>query len=186
MSKLLDWDYNIFYWLHVQAHCKALDFILPYIRNQYFWAPIYLFIVVLMVQNFGKKGWVWLYYFFISFALGDLFTNRILKPLIHRTRPCIDGMWMDVHRHLVPNSHGYSFPSTHATNHFAISFFIIITCGQMHKSIKYIALLWAASVAYAQVYVGVHYPLDVIAGALLGSSIGYYTGMYFNLNKGLV
>jgi membrane-associated phospholipid phosphatase len=183
---VLELDYQIFYWVHVEAHNAFLDFVLPFIRNQYFWAPLYLFLAVLMIENYKRKGWDWVYYFFISFAIGDLLTSRILKPLVHRTRPCIDSMWHDVYRNIVPTSHGYSFPSAHATNHFALSMFIIVTCAHKHPAIKWVALAWAASVAYAQVYVGVHYPLDVIAGTILGCTIGYYMGNYFNLRKGIL
>ncbi len=183
---ILELDFKIFYYVHVVAHNAFLDFILPFIRNQYFWAPLYLFLVVVMAENYNRKGWDWVYYFFISFAIGDLLSSRILKPLVHRIRPCVDSYWQDVHRHLVPVSHGFSFPSSHATNHFALSMFIVITCGHKHPAIKWLALGWATSVAYAQVYVGVHYPLDVLAGSILGCIIGYYMGNYFNLRKGLL
>jgi membrane-associated phospholipid phosphatase len=186
MANILDLDFRVFYWVHVVAHNTLLDYVFPFIRNPYFWAPLYLFLLVFMIENYKRKGWDWIYYFFISFAIGDIISSRFLKPLVHRTRPCMDSMWHEVHRNLVPVSHGFSFPSSHATNHFALSVFIIITCSHKHKSIKWLAMAWAVSVAYAQVYVGVHYPLDVIAGALLGTLIGYYMGNYYNLRKGLL
>jgi undecaprenyl-diphosphatase len=94
-------------------------------------------------------------------------------------------MWNGMHRHIVPDSHGFSFPSSHATNHFAMAMFIYITCSKFHSGIKYLAFFWAAAVAYAQVYVGVHYPIDVLAGATLGCWIGYLTGNYFNMRSEL-
>ncbi len=163
----------------------VLDFLLPFIRNPFFWAPLYLFLIIVMWEKFAKKGMLWVLFFTISFAIGDFFSTRLLKPLFMRVRPCSDAMWHDVFRHLVPNSSGPSFPSSHATNHFALAVFIIITCGHFHKSIKWLAIFWASLVAYAQVYVGVHYPLDVLGGALLGSWIGYTVGNYFNMRSAL-
>ncbi len=186
MEKLLELDFRLFYWVHVLMANAFLDWLLPFIRNAYFWAPLYIFLAIIMVENFKSKGWDWLYHFIISFAIGDFLSAKILKPIVQRVRPCIDSYWQDVYRNIVPLSHGFSFPSTHATNHFALGVFIIVTTGHLHSSIKWLALAWAISVAFAQVYVGVHYPLDVLAGAIIGSSIGYYIGIFFNLRKGLL
>jgi undecaprenyl-diphosphatase len=77
-------------------------------------------------------------------------------------------------RLLVECGSGYSFPSSHATNHFGMSLFLYFSFGKFYKWIKPTVILWAALVAYAQVYVGVHYPLDVVFGALLGFLIGHF------------
>jgi membrane-associated phospholipid phosphatase len=180
IDNILDWDYFIFKHVHAQWHSAFLDFIFPYIRNPFFWAPLYLFLVIMLVEHFGKKGWLWVLFFLITFGFGDFFSARLIKPVVHRLRPCIDPMWQGIHRHIVPDSTGFSFPSSHATNHFAMAMFIWVTCGKFHGSIKYLCFIWAASIAYAQVYVGVHYPVDVTCGALLGCWIGYITGNYFN------
>ena len=67
---------------------------------------------------------------------------------------------------------GYSFTSSHATNHFAIALFLVLLWGRKHPFLRYLFPLWAASIALAQVYVGVHYPLDIFVGSLLGVGIG--------------
>jgi undecaprenyl-diphosphatase len=77
-----------------------------------------------------------------------------------------------------------SFTSSHATNHFAIAMFVY----QMFKKISplwAISFLWAGLISYAQVYVGVHYPLDIIGGALLGNGLGYLFARIFNNKIGL-
>ena len=73
-----------------------------------------------------------------------------------------------------------SFTSSHAANHFGLAFFIYLTLKPYLKKWGYLFFLWAATVSYAQVYIGVHYPIDVISGALLGSAIGYFTSLQFN------
>lgn len=75
-------------------------------------------------------------------------------------------------RVLVGCGGGYSFPSSHATNHFALATLLFLSWGRKFRSWRWILLLWAASIAYGQVYVGVHYPLDVSFGALLGATLG--------------
>jgi undecaprenyl-diphosphatase len=67
----------------------------------------------------------------------------------------------------------FSFTSSHATNHFSLAIFVFMTLQPLFKKYSYLFFLWAGIICYAQVYVGVHYPLDVLAGALLGLMIGY-------------
>jgi undecaprenyl-diphosphatase len=71
-------------------------------------------------------------------------------------------------------SGGFSFTSSHATNHFGVATFLFVTLGRFFGSWKYLIFIWAALICYAQVYVGVHYPLDVLFGALLGFAIGHF------------
>jgi membrane-associated phospholipid phosphatase len=74
---------------------------------------------------------------------------------------------------------GFSFPSTHASDHFAIAVFLIIVFYRRHKWILPAGLIWAAAISFAQVYVGVHYPIDVTAGAIYGSLVGLLFGWMF-------
>jgi membrane-associated phospholipid phosphatase len=185
LDKILAYDYLLFKWIHITTQNKFFDFLMPFMRNQYFYAPVYIFLLILMYQQFGKKGLRWCLYFFACFAFADFISASILKPMLHRVRPCNDALWFGQIRNLVPISRGFSFPSTHACNHFALSIFIIVTLSHVYKKIYIWALLWAFCVAYAQVYVGVHYPTDVLCGALLGTWVGYIIGNYFNLRTHL-
>ena len=110
----------------------------------------------------------------------DQASSDFFKPYFHRIRPCNNPALDGIVRVLVPHSNGFSFPSSHAANHFALALFSAITLGHLHKWVWPVALLWATVVAYAQVYVGVHYPVDVICGGLLGVLIGIGTGKIFN------
>jgi undecaprenyl-diphosphatase len=76
----------------------------------------------------------------------------------------------------------YSFTSSHATNHFAIATFLSLTLGKRFKKIKWPLLTWAGMICLAQVYVGVHFPLDVFCGAILGMIIGWLWSFVFNNN----
>lgn len=86
---------------------------------------------------------------------------------------------------IVPCGSGYSFPSSHAANHFALGVFMAITLKDKIKNIWWWTMIWAAAVAYAQVYVGVHFPFDVFCGGLLGAGVGRLTGYVFHIWIGL-
>jgi len=75
---------------------------------------------------------------------------------------------------------GYSFTSSHATNHFALAVFIFLTLGKLGWYFRWPFILWATIIAYSQVYVGVHFPLDIISGAILGTLIGFILAILFN------
>ena len=110
-----------------------------------------------------------------TFAMGDLIASRIIKPFVARIRPCNDLSLTNEIINRVPCGTGYSFPSAHATNHFAIAIFLICLFYPKWKPILPLALFWAFLISFAQIYVGVHYPIDTIFGALLGTSIGFFT-----------
>ncbi len=173
-------DYTVWYYLNVQWHNPVLDLIVPFLRNQWFWAPLYLFLLLFMPMNFGKKGWLWCLGFLITFGLTDSISADLIKPFFHRLRPCNTSELMGLVHIIVPCGSGYSFPSSHASNHFGMAFFGAWTLKNTYKSIWWIAVPWAIIVSYAQVYVGVHFPLDVTCGAALGIGIGLITGTIFN------
>ena len=183
IDSILNWDFATFYWIHIKCANSFFDFIMPLFRNPFFWSPLYLYLGVFMFLNFDKKGIIWSLFYLSTFAISDFLCASVLKPMFHRIRPCVDPMWFGVHRQIVNASTGFSFPSNHAANHFALAVFMIVTMQPFIKNIKIYAILWAATISFAQVYVGVHYPIDIIFGALLGTWIGYFTGNYFNLRN---
>jgi len=173
-------DYTAWYYLNTQWHTPILDAILPYFRNQWTWAPLYLFLLVFMPLNFGKKGWLWCLGFLISFTLSDQLSAHLMKPYFHRLRPCNNPYLAGIVHNIVPCGGGLSFPSSHAANHFCLAIFMGITLQYRFRWIWPVAILWAAIVAYSQVYVGVHFPLDVSFGAITGICCGMITGSVFN------
>lgn len=182
---LVLWDYKIWYYLNASWHNDFLDAVIPFFRNQYFWAPVYLFFLVFMPYNYGRKGWFWCVGFLLSFAMADYISASMIKPFLHRTRPCNNPYLSGLVHIIVPCGSGYSFPSSHATNHFAMGVFVAGTLGRVHRWIAMLALFWALLIAYSQVYVGVHFPLDVFCGALLGTVIGMLVSRFFNYRYGL-
>jgi membrane-associated phospholipid phosphatase len=174
-----DFDLELFLKVHRGLSCGFLDWLAPLLRNKFFWSPLYLFLIIFLVREYKRKGWYMVGLMLFSFGLGDTVASRVIKPIVARIRPCNDFQLANLIIHRVPCGSGYSFPSSHATNHFAIAVFLIIIFYKSWKPVLPIGLIWAFLISMAQVYVGVHYPLDTLAGALLGSSIGMFTGTLY-------
>lgn len=178
-DQLIQFDQHLFYAVNQGLSNPFFDWLMPLLRNRYFWSPVYLFLAVFLIRNYGKTGWILLLFFAITFSVTDFFCSAIVKPAIERLRPCNDPQLQDEMISLIACGSGYSFPSTHAANHFALGMFLITTFYHKWKWILPVCLLWAISISFAQVYVGVHYPLDIIAGGILGGMIGYVTATVF-------
>jgi membrane-associated phospholipid phosphatase len=182
---LVSADYSVWYYVNTVWHNYILDAIIPFFRNQWTWAPVYLFLLVFMLMNFGKTGIIWCIFFLATFGLSDQISATFLKEIFHRTRPCNNPHLAPIVHIIVPCGSGYSFPSSHAANHFALAVFSAMTLQRVIKGIWVIAIAWALLVSYAQVYVGVHFPLDVTCGGLLGIVIGIITARLFRMKYSL-
>lgn len=181
LNQLIEWDKWLFVKVNNQWTHPFLDSVLPLWRTPEYWAPLYLFIVVFITSNFKVKGVWWIIFFVSTFALTDLTGNYAFKQVFERSRPCNDpDFYMHVRLLLKNCGAGYSFISNHAVNHFGMAVFMFMTLRKVIGNWVWLGIFWAASIAYAQVYVGVHFPLDAIAGAFVGSAIGIITGTAFN------
>ena len=176
---LQQFDLDLFLKIHRGLSNSFFDWLLPLMRNRYFWSPLYLFIIVFCFIEFKKGAWAIIGTLLVTFAMADLTASRLIKPFVQRIRPCNDLNLVDDLIHRVQCGSGFSFPSAHATNHFAIAMFLILVFHQKWKPILPLGLFWAFIISFAQVYVGVHYPLDTMAGALLGCTIGLITASIY-------
>lgn len=155
---LYQWDVNIFYWLFMGFyHPPLVDQIMPFfniIGTGYFLAPVFIVLLVFGNDNTKKASLLCLLALLICYV-----SSEILKFEVARLRP------YDALPNITPYYYpeGYSFPSGHATNVFAVSTILGVKLG-------YIVLFFvlALLIAISRVYQGVHYPSDIIFGALLG------------------
>ena len=166
-------DQEIFFFINHTLHFSLLDKVMPYWRSMYFWLPLYAFFISYLYYNYGKTISYYLLVLALTVGVADFTSSQIIKKNIKRERPCNDAQISKQVKLLVPCGSGYSFPSSHATNHFAAAVFIIFTFVEKRRWLLWSLLFWASSIAFGQVYVGVHYPSDVLFGAILGSFIGW-------------
>ena len=181
MNFFEQFDQFAFKCINMDCHNQWFDAILPTIRNAKTWIPLYLFLVVYVFTHFSKNKWIWLLFFGCLPILTDFISSDLIKENFFRLRPCNDPLMVNKMRLLLnykPQSS--SFTSSHATNHFALAAFFFYTLKPYFRKWAYLFFVWAFIICYAQVYVGVHYPLDVIAGGILGFSIGYVVARFYN------
>lgn len=175
MDALLALDYSIFEWIHHQGQTDWLDAIMPLWRDKYTWIPAYICLLGFFIWRYKWQTVGIVLGLVLVVGLADTASSQWIKKSVQRLRPCNDPEVITRTADLVHCGSGYSFTSSHATNHFAVAVFLILLLRRRYRSKALVIglLFWAASIAYGQVYVGVHYPLDVSVGALLGMSIGW-------------
>jgi undecaprenyl-diphosphatase len=186
MQQLLTYDRQFFKLINGKWHNDLFDWLMPWLRNSNMWVPLYLFLLLLIVINFKKQGWILVLFGAVTAIATDFVSSTVIKNCIFRLRTCHDDALAGSIRVLVsycPESS--SFTSSHAANHFALAMFLYSTLKNRLGKWTALFFAWALAISYAQVYVGVHYPLDITGGALIGILIGYLCGKLFNRNYSL-
>lgn len=161
LETVLEFDAYLFFLLNYKAQNVVLDLLMPILTNLDYWRiPIVLLAMSLLV--FGRKrGRIAVLLLILGITLSDQVCNNVLKPLVGRIRPCnvLDNVNL-----LINCTKSFSFPSSHATNIFTG----MIIFSFVYPKLRIGLLIVAALVAYSRVYVGVHYPFDVVVGTALG------------------
>ncbi len=169
MTSIIEVDQYLFHLINDTWTLPFLDTIMPYWREKSTWIPFYIIAAIWLTWKMKKRVVLVLLAAGLTIAIADTVSSQLIKKNVERLRPCrTEGLAVNL---LVPCGGGYSFTSSHATNHFAIALLLIMIFAKRYPQVKWL-LLWAATIAYGQVYVGVHYPFDVLTGALVGSLIG--------------
>ncbi len=173
LNELIQFDHQLFHLINGEWHHPWLDAIMPLWRDKKTWIPFYVLLAGFLFYKYHWKGLVLVAAVGLTVGLADIASSKGLKKSVERLRPCQDVEVRAEARLLVGCGRSYSFTSSHAANHFALATFLALTLGRVYRRIRWPLWLWAASIAYGQVYVGVHYPLDVFFGALVGILIAY-------------
>tara|TARA_R110002049_G_scaffold3515_8_gene26345 strand:+ start:3731 stop:4309 length:579 start_codon:yes stop_codon:yes gene_type:complete len=171
IESIIHWDEQFFLFLnHLQA--SWLDPVMLAITGKFIWVPLYLFLLFLIIKEYkGSSVW-YIVGLILVIVMADQFTSGFMKPYFERLRPCHDPRWQDI----VINYSGcgglYGFASSHAANTFALAAFLQKVGKKSIPGFRWL-FLWAFVVSYSRIYLGVHYPLDIFVGALVGIFIGW-------------
>lgn len=169
LDTLINLDHEIFNFINNTAHHSLLDLVLVPWRHKLTWVPAYILLALVVAKKYGKQSWLIFLLIGLTIALADQASSQWIKKTVMRLRPCRTESLQEQIRILVHCGGGFSFTSSHACNSFALAtqLFLVFKNFWSPKSL-YLLFIWAAIVAYAQVYVGVHFPFDVLCGAILG------------------
>ncbi|MFO7613863.1 MAG: phosphatase PAP2 family protein [Bacteroidales bacterium] len=168
------------------AHNAFFDFIMFWASDKWIWIPLYVFLAYLLYRHYGKRFWIPVLVAGVVITLSDQSSVHLFKFVFHRPRPCHEPALQEL-VHLVNDKCGgpYGFISTHAANSFALAAYLSLLLGRKIRYFTPLILLWASLLAYSRVYLGVHYPGDVIAVAIWGAAIGAAVFVFLSLVSNL-
>lgn len=172
LETLLDWDRQLLIALN-SWHTPWLDPVMFYTSKTLFWLPLYLFLVYLLIRFYKKDFWIPLAGIVLTLLLSDQITSSIMKPYFERLRPSQEPSLAGI-IHLVDGYKGglYGFASSHAANTFGTAMFFSLV---LIKRTRWILMLfvWATGMTYTRIYLGVHYPGDILVGMTVGLMSGW-------------
>lgn len=179
LEKLIEWDEQLFLYLNAYGS-SWLDPVMYTLTGSAIWIPLYLFLLYLSFRHFGKDTFWVLIGIGIAILFADQGTSGIMKPYFGRLRPCHDVRWDNLISNYRHCGGMFGFASSHAANGFAVATFFNITFYKRIRGIGWL-FLWATIFAYTRVYLGVHYPGDILIGGLVGiisAVLAYYIAQF--------
>jgi len=178
IETLIELDQDFFLFLN-GLHFTWLDPIMYWISGKMEWVPFYLLIVGVIIYRYKWKSILVLVCIGISIALADQFTSGFMKPFFERLRPSHEPLFEGIVHHVNNYKGGkYGFASSHAANSFSMAMFVWLL---FHTKNKWVTLIfaWALLVSYSRIYLGVHYPADIIVGGAVGVLSGIFSYKLF-------
>lgn len=174
-------DQQLFLFLN-GLHADWLDPFMWHLSGKWQWIPIYLLFIFLILKYYGLKNTIFAVLVMVALiAISDQVCMHLFKNVFQRYRPT-HNLEIGHLVHTVNNYKGgeFGFISSHAANFFCMATFLGLLLRPKIKRIMLLLFIWAAVVSYSRIYLGVHYPSDILAGAILGSFIGLIGFNIFN------
>lgn len=159
-------------------HAPWLDPVMFYASKTMVWLPLFIFLLYLVVRWHGKGWWLPLSGVAFSILLTDRITSGFMKPFFQRLRPSQEPV-LDGVLHLVDGYKGgmYGFASSHAANTFGVAMLFWLLWKDKTRASAWL-FLWAGFMTYTRIYLGVHYPGDVLVGSAVGMLCGWLAFLF--------
>jgi undecaprenyl-diphosphatase len=160
-------DLSVFYFFNHTLSNPVLDKFFAVITNVRYWMPVYVLLGIVLIFKGKKQGRIALVLALVMIAISDQFGYRILKEFFQRERP-----FHTLQNVLLPigPTGTYSFPSNHALNNFAVATFFSLIYPKYKAPLFIVAIL----ISISRVYLGLHYPSDILGGAVIGTAFGFF------------
>jgi len=156
-------------------HNPFLDFIMVAASNAFWWIPLFIYLFYALFKAYPGKAFLWVVLaIIVSITLTDQLSVNAFKEVVKRYRPCHNLDILD-RVHLLKEYCGglYGFVSSHAANYAGLAVLFTGLLRFQYPKIYILFFLWAFIIGYSRIYIGVHYPADVVGGWILGSILGF-------------
>jgi undecaprenyl-diphosphatase len=183
VQNLLRFDTQLFLFLNHAIANPVCDAVFVHLTDGRFWVLPGIADALIFIFLKRRSAIVVIALALVTVSVSDPVCNRIVKPIFHRQRPCNEQVNIPGGRFLLGHKSSDSFPSSHAANMFAQA--ALLSLLYRRRRVTIITFIFAATIAFSRVYVGVHYPLDIVGGAILGLAVGagVYWGYTFAMRK---
>lgn len=175
----MSFDYDLILFLNTDAF-PFLDKVMWYVSEKWTWVPIYAVLLYFLYKKFPGKHFFWIVVFIaLCITLNDQTASGLFKNWVGRLRPSHDPIIKDyLHYSLEPNGNLYKggkfgFYSSHAANYAGVVTLFLLWIRPKNKWIFLLLILWPLLIGYSRIYLGVHFPTDVLMGWTMGVLIGY-------------
>lgn len=181
LETLLEYDKELFLFLN-NSGASTWDGFWLFITNKWNSIPLYLLLLVLTYKHLGLKQTLVVLVLVAAMILSTDQLANFFKYGVQRLRPCFDSDVNELMRQVkdsCKNRGEFGYFSAHAANSFAVAIFFTSLLRSMYARIGIFLVVWAIFIAYSRIYIGVHFPLDVLSGVLIGSLFGWLFAKLF-------
>ena len=180
LDSLIHSDQELFLWLNGQ-HTPFWDAVMAAVTYKFTWVPLYLLLVYSLYVRFGMKAVGYFLCIVVVVILADKIASGLFKPYFMRPRPCHDPLIGTLVHNLVGCGGQYGFVSSHAATGFGVAVSYNLLSESRIKLAPWF-YLWAVVYSYSRIYVGVHYPLDILVGGVVGCLAALFVVAVYRLS----